>query len=289
MIFDTGSLTESAERLHITQPAISHSLRKLREFYNDPIFVRSGGKMLPTKLASDISLNFKKAEALMLQSLQFKDALSPETFKKILTIGMSDMAQTYFLPPLCLLLESELDGLEIHVEQHPQSNLEKQMRLGEVDIAIGHMPQLAEDYKNISQQRLFADRLVCMVRDGHPITTSTSQIRNFKSLKMLEVRNRSTGHGNLISLMTKRYFSPPVVSISSYTAAPQIIEGTDLAVVIPHSIAQRYNADSQFILFELNDAENLIDISLYYHCLFKGDDKVQWLKNLITEHFHEEK
>ncbi|MFX9703660.1 LysR family transcriptional regulator, partial [Acinetobacter baumannii] len=93
-------LTKTAEILEISQPAISHSLKKLRNLYNDQLFIRTDGRMLPTSLAEKISNNLLSSRELILSTLPDTNII---TIKKNFIFSMSDMCQSYFMPSICLL------------------------------------------------------------------------------------------------------------------------------------------------------------------------------------------
>lgn len=284
-VYDTGSLTISAEMLDITQPAISHALKKLRGFYDDPLFVRSEGKMLPTPVAKKIAPNFKKSVELINVSLQSNMFFMAESSKKSFNISMSDMAQIFFLPPLCLVMEDLLEKIEINICHTPQDKVERLMRLGELDFAIGNLPELDEIPHKVGQTNLFKDKFVCMVREGHPLILNRGKGIDFSKLNLLEVRNNSTGHTKLVQELQKQYFNHVSLTIPNYTASPQIVQKTDLAVLIPRSIALRYNADNQFLFFDLEGENIEIDVNIYYHKLYENDKSLIWFRDIVLRNF----
>ncbi|RTE64506.1 LysR family transcriptional regulator [Amphritea opalescens] len=286
-VYDTGSLTLTAEILEITQPAISHALKKLRLFYDDPLFVRSEGKMLPTQRAKNIIPNFKKSIELINISLQATTLFSPAESKKKFHFSMSDMSQIYFLPPLCLILEEIIDKVSIDIMQVTQEKIERIMRVGDLDFALGNLPDLIKPDGKIISETLFTDKFICMIRDGHPLTTKNNKTINFKKLNIMELKNKKTGHHKLIESISKDFFNHVALSISSYTVAPEIVKNTDLGVIIPKSVAKRYNSENQFRFYEIDMPNNNIDVNLYYHQLYENDPSIIWMKNIIIQNFRE--
>jgi DNA-binding transcriptional LysR family regulator len=287
-IYDTGSLTLTAEILDITQPAISHALKKMRIYYDDPLFVRSEGKMIPTQLANSISPNLKKSMELINLSLQVHTFFSnPESSKKCFVLSMSDMSQTFFIPPLCLAMEDMLDQVHLDIIQVRQDKIERIMRLGELDFALGNLPLLDTLEGKIVYEPLFEDRFVCMIRDGHPMAENKNSTFDISKLKLLSIQNKITGHTRLLEKINTTFSDNIIITIPNFTVAPEIISKTDFGVIIPISIAKRYNTDNQFIIHEIDFPENRIEVKIYYHKLYENDPSIKWMKQIFIEHFQE--
>ncbi len=290
-LYDTGSLTLTASILDITQPAISHSLKKIREYYGDQLFVRSEGKMIPTQLAKKIAPNLKKSIELINISLQ-ANAISnnADSAKKIFTLSMSDISQTFFIPSLCHAMADRLNQLHLNIIQVRQDKVEPIMRTGELDFALGNLPTLNNLKGKILYDHLFEDRFVCMIRDGHPLTRNSETDIDISDLKLLSINNKTTGHSKLLEKINTTFSDNIILTMPYYTVAPEVVSKTDLGVIIPFSIAKRFNIEKEFTLHEINFDNNRIEVNIYYHKLYEENSSIQWMKNIILEHFqHSEK
>ena len=101
-VFDTiyrlGSITKAAEQLKVSQPAISHSLARLRELYGDKLFNRSPNGMTPTPVAIDIALNIGEALQQTRISLAKAGLFEPISSNRHFKIEMQDAFAAYILP-----------------------------------------------------------------------------------------------------------------------------------------------------------------------------------------------
>lgn len=285
-LYDTGSLTKTADYLEISQPAISHSLKKLRAFYDDELFVRNDGKMLPTILAEQLAPNLKRSYDLIRHSLYF----NKNNLKKVKSnyiFSMSDISQTYFIPALCMLLDG-FENTNIDIKQVEQKEIKNYMREGQVDFAIGHIPVLQDDNTEIVCEKLFEDKFVFMVRDGHPLIQEDEKF-NYEDLQLLGVKSAITGHTELIKKINREYEKNIILTISNYSVAPEIVDKTDLGVIIPLSFAKKFNYDGQFKTFDIQMNRNIIDINLYYHKVYAKDLSIKWMSNLIIDNFRNER
>ena len=280
-LYETGSLTKAAELLEISQPAISHSLKKLRNIYNDQLFTRSDGRMLPTHLAENISNNLLASNELILSTLPKTELIR---IKQNFIFSMSDMCQSYFVPPLCLLMEAAENQVNIDIIQTRQDQLVSAMRDGEVDFAIGHLPTLNQCNDHIIYEKLFDDKFVLMLREDHPLCQDNVQ-KLFEDIQLVGVKSLSTGHTELIKQINSEFENKTMLNIPNYSVAPEIVSKTDYGVIIPKSFARRFNQDNQFIIVDIEIPNNIIDIGIYYHKLFKHDHSIKWMLEIILDNF----
>src|SRR5258708_27859066 len=88
-IWDLRSLTAAGDRLGLTQPAISHALRRLRDRFDDPLFVRAANRMLPTEAAVRLHEPFHQAFAIINRAIQERAAFDPTTSPRVFLVAMS--------------------------------------------------------------------------------------------------------------------------------------------------------------------------------------------------------
>lgn len=284
-LYDTKNLTVTAEMLNISQPAVSQLLKKLRLEYDDLLFIRTNGKMEPTLFTQKIIPNLKRSIELIELSLNSQGFNNNLPQKDQYVITMSDLAQAYFIPPLCMLLDNSKLMTKINVIQLRQEEIELNMRDGNLDFAIGNFPNLKKQNQNIITEKLFDDFFVLMVRDGHPLLSKNEQEIDLKNLNLIQINTNITGHSEIINQILKDFNFDTKITIPYYSAAPDIVSKTDYGVIIPSSIAKRYNFYSQFKIIEIKNEYNSIDVSVFYHKLFRHDSSIHWMKNILLDNF----
>jgi DNA-binding transcriptional LysR family regulator len=141
-IWDLRSLTAAGERLELTQPAVSHALRRLRTLFDDPLFVRTPTGMVPTDAAHRLYPPLAQALSIINEAVQQLAKFDPSTARRVFRISMSDMSEFFFLPPLLALLDREARGIRIEVVNVPVEAVSAAMRAGEIDLALGYVPGL---------------------------------------------------------------------------------------------------------------------------------------------------
>lgn len=160
------SVSRAAMKLGMYQPAVSASLKRLRELAGDPLLVRSGAAMVPT----DAGLRMIEPSASILRAAEmlFSDArgFDPQTAATTFRVAAADYLDPQFLPQLV----AQVKGLAPHsqIEIHPlsaASDYHAQLAQGDVDVVVGNWLKPPED---LHLGKLFADEIVCLVSDEHP-------------------------------------------------------------------------------------------------------------------------
>jgi DNA-binding transcriptional LysR family regulator len=160
------SVSKAAVRLGMHQPAVSASLKRLRDFAGDPLLVRSGAQMVPTdaalRMVAPAASILRAAQMLFSDARGFDPALDRSTFR----LAASDYLDPLFLPQLVAELKSGAPLCQIDIQPLTASvDYRAQLAQGEVDLVIGNWPTPPDD---LHLARLFGDEVVSLVANHHP-------------------------------------------------------------------------------------------------------------------------
>ncbi|WP_027209948.1 LysR family transcriptional regulator [Burkholderia sp. WSM2232] len=284
-IWDLRSLTAAGDRLGLTQPAVSHALRRLRNLFEDPLFLRTPGGMVPTDAAYRLYPPLAQALAIINDAMQQLARFDPATAQRVFRVSMSDMSEFYFLPPLVAMLDREARGIRIEVANLPVESVSAAMRAGEVDLALGYVPGL--DAGCVSQT-LFVDEHVCLVRAGHPLRNTKPTREDLSALRYVYASTNATGHRMVEQWLDELDFKRDVVlRLPHFVVAPEIVMNTDLAVIFPESIARRFNRGKAFRVLPLPFSLPPIEIKVHSHTQFAADPGITWLRESLVALFHQ--
>lgn len=282
-VWETHSLTLAADRLALSQPAVSHSLRRLREVFQDPLFVRTSDGMQPTAAAVRLHGPIDRGLGLIYGAMQRHAGFDAATSSRRFRISMSDMSAFYFLPPLLAAFEKDAPGVRIEIVPVSLHAVESGMRVGEIDLAIGYVPGLSGECLS---QTLFEDRYVCMVRSKHPLAGRALSRAGVGELRYVFADSGATGHGITETWLAQMDIQRSIVlQLPHFIAAPEIVRRTDLAVIFPRSIAERFNRARQFRLMALPFDLPPIEVKLQLHGRFAADAGIAWLRAAIVGMF----
>ncbi|MGF6640156.1 LysR family transcriptional regulator [Paraburkholderia sp. MM6662-R1] len=284
-IWDLRSLTAAGDRLGLTQPAVSHALRRLRTLFEDPLFSRTPNGMVPTDAAYRLYPPLAQAFAIINEAVQQLAKFEPSTARRVFRVSMSDMSEFYFLPPLAALLDREARGIRIEVANVPVESVSAAMRAGEVDLALGYVPGL--DAGCVSRT-LFVDEHVCVVRAGHPLRKTRPSREDLTALRYVYASTNATGHRMVEQWLDELNLKREVVlRLPHFVVAPEIVMNTDLAVIFPKSIAKRFNRGKAFRILPLPFPLPPIEIQVHCHSQFAADPGIAWLRETIHTMFHQ--
>ena len=143
-IYTEGSITRAAAALNLTQPAISHALGRLRQMFDDPLFVRQGGAMVPTPLARSLIAPVRQALQTLLTSVQEAHVFDPAQARRSFTIGCRDVMEAHLLQPLMTRLAREAPGIEIAFVRLDRAQLEADLASGALDLAVEVLANLSD-------------------------------------------------------------------------------------------------------------------------------------------------
>lgn len=281
-IFDERSLTLAGNRLCLSQPSISYSLRRLRVLFDDALFVRTKSGMMPTPTALELSKPISRALQAVQEALRYAESFDPAVSTRTFRISMSDMGEIVYLPPLCKILHALAPKIRLKVESLPGNEIEEALRIGRLDFAIGNLPFLMP----VSQYKiLFRESYVCMTakRWGLP---SVKKLSTADFLKLSHVRILSTDNSHQLveefcnTLSNERHI---VLDVPHFSAVPEILKHTDLAVTLPRGVARWFNRAEEFAIYDPPFVIPESDITVHWHPSFEEDIGNRWLRGCIVK------
>jgi DNA-binding transcriptional LysR family regulator len=137
------SVSRAADRLGLTQPAVSHALARLRESFQDDLFVRAGAVMAPTPVGEKVIDGVQRALAVIRQDIWQAKSFDAATTTRTFSVCLSDMGVIVLLPRLLAALHAQAPNATLRPIQVPSVELASALQDGEVDLAIGYLGRLA--------------------------------------------------------------------------------------------------------------------------------------------------
>lgn len=275
-----------AEKLGISQPAVSNSLAKLRRILGDELFLRTPAGMVPTPYAEQLSEPIGYALGMIHSGLNQQIRFEPAKATGAMTIGMTDIGEIVFLPPLLERLGREAPGLSINTVRTTAVNLREDMESGRVDLAIGLLPQLKAGF---FQRRLFLQRYVCLFRKGHPLDKKRLTLSEFRAAQHLVVITAGTGHGKVDELIQRAGIERTVrLRVPHYVSVGHILQSSDMLVTVPERLAQ--GLAQPFGLRYVPHPVRLPEIAInaFWHAKVHRSPANQWLRSTIFELFSDQ-
>ncbi|CAA0079405.1 PCP degradation transcriptional activation protein [Zhongshania aliphaticivorans] len=280
-VYRANSLTEAAKALHITQPAVSNALARLREHFDDPLFVRRGRSIAPTPLADSIAAEISNSLTTLQESLHRGQEFDPTTSKRRFVISMGDPMEFVALPSLLAQLQKSAPGIRLQSQRLVRDQLSRQLISGELSMAID-IPQAVDP--SIEQQFLFRDDLWVMMRKNHPLAEHSLSLKNYLNAHHVSVSGRSRGSVIEDAALNRKGLNRNItLRGQSYYSASHIVAESDLLLTLPRHLALRFQDFLPLHILPLPMKLPALEVQLYWHRSANNDTAHQWLRAQIHQ------
>ncbi|WP_461173326.1 LysR family transcriptional regulator [Arthrobacter sp. Z1-9] len=236
VLYELRSVTAVAQRLHVTQPTVSYTLRRLRARFGDELFRREGHDMVPTAKATQLFAPLHEALAQIDATVNEADAFEPSAFSGQLMLGLTSIGEQTFLPPIMGALEREASRPHLQAERLDSDQVEDGLTRGTIDLAI---TVSVIDSSQLWRSQVRAVEYVALVSGEHPLPSTGPDM--FTGRHFLRVSARG-GHIFPLQVLTEHGLMHQVVlSIEDYATVPAVLSTTDLIALLPRHVAEVFS------------------------------------------------
>jgi DNA-binding transcriptional LysR family regulator len=283
-----GSLTRAAGTLAITQPAVSHALRRLREAVGEELFVRVAHGVRPTPRAEVLWPQVRQALAQLRQVLAPGD-FDPKRDSVQLRLAMADATAAVLAPPLVAGIEAE--RLQVNLRMLPLTTRDPRRLIegGDADLAVGYFPELITTIvaqgpdSHLHRARLYDTRYVCVMRKGHPLAGKPLTLDDYTQANHLLVsfsgRPRGYVDQALAALGRQRRV---LLAVNQFFAAGRVVARSDLLTVLPEGFVEATGYSHELVTRELPLALEPVHIDMIWHLRHDADAPHRWLREAVA-------
>jgi DNA-binding transcriptional LysR family regulator len=283
-LYDELSVSRVARQLGMSQPAVSKALRRLRETFDDPLFVRGPNGIVPTPRAHEIVGAARPHLKLLQEDLLKEKSFDATTSTRPIVLGLSDIAEMAFLPSI-------LEHFRAHAPKSPVSTvslrdaqLAEALEKGEVDVAAGYFPVLA--HRNFRQRRLSKHGFACLMRAGHPLWRNRLTVTAFASAEHVVVRGEGRSQELLERFIARRRLHRNVgLYTSNVLSVPFIVMDSQLVATLPYAVVTRFASLTSHLAAALPPFDITYDLKLQWHRRFDNEPRSVWLREQLATVF----
>ncbi len=282
VVFDAVSreqnLTRAAQKLGLSQPAISHALARLRELFQDSLFTRSGRVMVPTPFTRSILTPVREALTTLEHGLFPNRSFDPKLDTRRFMVGLPDALESAWLPMLVEHFHKRAPQLSLVSTRVARTALETELSTGEIDLAIEiQLPVNA----TIRQQKVAEDRLVVVARKGHPLAKKLTLERYLDATHLL-VSSRRKGPGiEDMALRQAGHRRRVALRCQNYHAACLVVRSTDLLLTMPERLARSLTEGHDNLVVPFPLGTPALAMHMYWHAASDNDAANQWLRDEV--------
>lgn len=252
LVYETGSVTITSERLFLSQPSISYTLRKLREHFGDPLFQRRGNQLVPTELAEGLYPKLRRLLGSLDDVMKGHLNFQPESSTRRFHLRLTDVGVSGLLPRALETIRRKAPHVSLTVEALNLANVVHDLRTGAADAAIctAHL-----DKPDILREVLFRQEYVGLCSANHSRLSAEPDLAAYENEHHVAVAS-STGHSSLDARVQEMGIEQKVaVVIPNFSSLPDLLEDSDLISYAParvaHRLIRRYGLKSFKIPFDV--------------------------------------
>lgn len=284
-IYASRSVTAAGDRLCMTQSAVSNALKRLRDRFNDPLFVRTPSGMMPTPMAEQLIGLIDSGIESFTQAIDRARSFDPSTSDRLFRIAINDIGQLVTMPRL--LHAASAAAPLIRLETVSASNGQEARRLlleGEIDVALGSWEPMGTGFH---QTRLFDESFSVLLSQRHPIRSQTLSFDEYLGADHVSYRPSGHTEGALYSALTREGIQARrrvVLTVAHALGLASIVAQSNLLLTLPtrlaHALAER-GADLR--VSELPFPVEPFPIRLQWHDRFDADEGHRWFRGALFD------
>lgn len=282
-VYRGGGLTQAAAQLHLTQPAISNALSRLRQQFDDPLFIRDGRRMVPSLRAREIAPQVEQALQTLQTVTRTEGRFDAATAQRRYQIGMRDLLEFILLPELLQDLQQQAPHISLQSRPIERRRLERMLASGGLDLAIDVPIPTSED---IHRELLLRDTLCTVVRRGHRLARQRLTPERWLSIQHVVVSARPSGPVLEDHLLQQHDLRRDILlRCQHYSAACRVVAQTDCMLLLPRRYADRFAAAFGLIIKPPPLPMQPLELLMYWHRNADSDSSLHWLRKRIANPF----
>lgn len=276
--------TAVAREMGLTQPAVSHALKRLRKLYGDPLFLRRAHGLEPTSLARELEPKIRRIVRLISETLDDTGKFDPALAVTNLRIGAFDYELTGIIPPLVAELRRVSPDIRVHAFTHHNHEGLEALVQGQIDVSIGYFDFPTRSENTFIAEPLYNDQYVLASRKDHPLFLGRPTMEQIAKANHLLI----SPHGpirNLVdhALHLQGYKRNIQTIVPSLFSALSIVENSDLVVTLPERVAKKnsYRFDIAYDLLPIEGGT--FPLHVVRHIRDANNPLHFWLLELLRE------
>jgi DNA-binding transcriptional LysR family regulator len=275
-------VSRAADKVFLSQSAMSHALNRLREQLGDPILVRTEQGLQPTPRALLMAPKIRSALQLLQQSITPNDEFDAAQSTRTFTIASTDYFEAVIFPELLSHLLQLAPNIRIEIEMIAEDACQARLANGDVDLVVGMDAEQALPSHLISEHWL-QESQVCLVANNHPSVQTSLTLKQYLKLSHVVFWDVSQVSANSVDtwLEEQDLCRQHMARTVNYMAAARIVEKTNAVMTLPLHMAQLFQRMLDVRIVKPPKGIPAINMTMVHHPLYSEDSAVNWLTKHI--------
>jgi DNA-binding transcriptional LysR family regulator len=281
-LLEERSVTRAADRLGMTQSALSNALTRLRTVLQDPLFIRERYGMRPTPKAEELAPALTSALAALDTVVFGQQAFDPSRADHLITIAPNSYVEFVFVPALVARLRELAPGVRLRTLPFGADVAATGVTSGTTAIVLGRITDAPD---NLVVQHIADDGLACVVRADHPkvgTKITKAQYERMKHVNLLPAGGRL--RAGLFQALERGGLKRDVaVTVTHFMSIPEIVAATDYCATLPKLICRRLASDTRLKVLPAPVDLGTFPMQMAWHVRYRHDPAHVWLRNLVAD------
>lgn len=280
-LMEERSVTRAAERMGMTQPALSNALSRLRQMLQDQLFVRERYGIQPTPIALELSPLIAEALAQLDDAVLGQQAFDPAHAERLFTIAPNGYVEFVIVPAILARLEKVAPGIKLRLTPFGSDLAETAVVSGTTALVLG---RIVDPPDNLVVQHLMDEGLACAVRADHPAIGDAMTREQFETMKHVNIVPPGRMRAGLFQALAQQQLKRDVaISVTNFFAVAEMVAVTDYCATLPSLICRRLMHDPRLKILPAPVDLGSFPVEMAWHVRYRHDPAHRWLRALIGE------
>lgn len=273
------SVNKAAEEIGLSQSATSGALSRLREVFDDALFVRTASRMEPTPRALELAPAVHRVVQSIQTEILQQPIFDPLRAERTFTILTPDIGEVAFLPGVLRRLRREAPQVQLHAVSKPRAAAAEALEKGEADLAVGFFPDLQRT--GYFQQALFTSSYACVACAHNEGAGDRMTLKQYLAARHVVVRPDGREHLLDRYLDDKGWHRPVTLQLSHFMSLVSILPGSDLIATVPQDIATVVGRLVKLREISLPFKPPQLQVRQFWHRRMQNDAANRWLRDVF--------
>lgn len=280
-LMEERSVTRAAERLGMTQPALSNALARLRLMMKDQLFVRERYGIQPTAIALELAPAIAEALARLDDAVLGQQEFDPAQAERLLTIAPNGYAEFVLVPAIVARIQQVAPGIRLRLTPYGNDLTDTGVVSGTTALVLG---RIVDPPDNLVVQHVMDEGLACIVRADHPDIGDGITRDQFESLRHVNVVPPGRMRAGLFQALAQQQLKRDVaISVTNFFAVAEMVAVTDYCATLPKLICRRLANDPRLKVLAPPVDLGTFPVEMAWHVRYRHDPAHRWLRALISD------
>jgi DNA-binding transcriptional LysR family regulator len=280
-LMEERSVTRAAERVGMTQPALSNALSRLRIMLQDQLFIRERYGVQPTPIALELAPGIAEALARLDDAVLGQQEFGPASAERLVTIAPNGYVEFILVPAIVARLQQAAPGIKLRLTPYGNDLTDTGVVSGTTALVLG---RIVDPPDNLVVQHLMDEGLACVVRADHPYVGDTLTREQFEGLKHVNIVPPGRMRAGLFQALAQQDLKRDVaISVTNFFAVAEMVAVTDYCATLPHHICRRLAHDQRLKVLPAPVDLGTFPVEMAWHVRYRHDPAHVWLRALIKD------